>query len=64
MLVRKTLKPRISKKSVSQDLMWVEIGEVNNPLHVAVVYLAPVWKEQEVNQNRKTLEELQADLEM
>ena len=40
MLIRKSLNPRIAKKS-SPNLLWV-VGEQEDPLYVAVVYFVPL----------------------
>ena len=62
MLVRKCLNSRIAKKSVSADLLWVMVGEHEDPLYLAVVYLVPNTSEENAEKNCKLLDELQSDM--
>jgi len=62
MLVRKSLNPRIAKKSVSADLLWIMVGEQEDPLYLAVVYLVPNTSAENAEKNCKLLDELQADM--
>ena len=62
MLVRKCLNPRIAKKSVSADLLWVMVGEQEDPLYLAVVYLVPNTSAENAEKNCKLLDELQSDM--
>ena len=64
MLIRKSLNPRIAKKSVSADLLWVVVGGSENPLYLGVVYLVPPTSIANTEKNGKLLEELQADAVM
>lgn len=62
MLVRRSLNPRIAKTSVSADLLWIVVGDKENPLYVAVVYLVPPTSRANREKNDKLLDELQADV--
>ena len=64
MLVRKSLNPRIAKKNVNTNLLWVAVGKQEDPLYIAVVYFAPEVSEEAREKNGKLLEELQTDAVM